>query len=111
LEHLGRDFRAAADDERVEVADRLAELLGREAGLRLDVEIGLLAEPSQAFGSEGVGQQHAVAHDATQDRAGRPSARMRSAAPTPRPRSTFVPKCASASSSAAIEVTMSNAST
>src|SRR6185503_14736482 len=62
LEHLGGDLRAAADDQRVEVADDLAELLRRQPGLGLDVQVRLLAESREPFGSERVGQENAMAH-------------------------------------------------
>ena len=88
-EHVGGDLGAAADDEGVEAAHRVPQLRRRETGARLDLELRLLAEPRQPLGAERVGQQDPVGH---QPRAGSPSARMRSAAPTPRPSSTGAPK-------------------
>ena len=52
---------------------------GRESGV----------EARQPFGAERVGQEDPVGH---QPPAGSPSARIRSAAPTPRPSSTGAPK-------------------
>ena len=107
-ERVGRHLRAAADDERVKAAYRLAELRWSEARAVHDLELRLLAQACQALGAERVGQQHAVGH---QVRGGSPSASTASAAPTPRPSSTRAPKWWSASSRAAIATTTSNAST
>ena len=49
-EHLGRHLRRAADHERGDAGQRRAQLLGREAGLDLDVEAGGAHRVEPAFG-------------------------------------------------------------